>query len=76
MQTVTRTTDPDAWIDVLFSAQAVARGGVVRRSSAWVAREIGRERFIAEVRRRGYHLVETGGQLIVICNSDGLRVIC
>ncbi len=67
-------TEP--WIALVFSAKAAARGGVVRRSAAWVEREVGRDRFVAEVRRRGYHLVETGGQLIVICNSGGLKVIC
>ncbi|MBI1217864.1 MAG: N-(5'-phosphoribosyl)anthranilate isomerase [Rhodobacteraceae bacterium] len=76
MQSLTRQSTPEAWIDLIFSAQAVARGAVVRRKATWVAREIGRDRFIAEVRQRGFHLVETGGQLIVICNPGGLRVIC
>lgn len=67
---------PYPWIEIVFAAQAVARGGIVRRSAAWVEREIGRDKFIAEVKRRGFHLVETGGQLIVICNSGGLKVIC
>lgn len=65
-----------AWLATIFSAKAVGRGAVVRRSAQWVEREVGRERLIAEVRRRGFHLVESGGQLIVICNATGLRVIC
>lgn len=76
MDRLARSTSPDDWIRVLFSAQAVAKGGVVRRSAYWVDREIGRDRFIAEVKARGFHLVECGGQLIVICNQTGLRVIC
>jgi hypothetical protein len=76
MLTLTHDPRPAPWMDLVFSAKAVARGGIVRRSAAWVEREVGRDRFVAEVKRRGYHLVETGGQLIVICNSGGLRVIC
>jgi hypothetical protein len=41
-----------------------------------VEQEIGRERLILEVRKRGFHLVEYGGQFIVICNSGHLQVIC
>lgn len=71
-----RQTSPDSWIAVIFSAQAVAKGGVVRRSAGWVAREIGRERFELEVRRRGFHLIECGGQFIVLCNDGPVRLIC
>jgi hypothetical protein len=76
MESPVRPVSPDPWIASVFSAQAVRKGGVVRRSRAWVAREIGLERFVDEVRRRGFHLIECGGQLIVICNSNGIRVIC
>lgn len=76
MESIVRKTNPDGWIETVFAAQAVARGGVVRRARAWVAREIGLVRFEAEVRARGFHMVECGGQLIVICNQGGMRVIC
>jgi hypothetical protein len=69
-------SNADFWVATVFSAKAVARGAVVRRSVRWVAHEIGIERFVDEVQRRGYHMVETGGQFIVICNRDPLRVIC
>jgi hypothetical protein len=70
-----RHADAELWIDEVFSAQAVARGGVIRRNVHWIAREIGRDRFAEEVRRRGFHLLETGDQWIVICNRGGLRRI-
>lgn len=76
MTHVPTRADPESWTALVFSAKAVAKGGVVRRSRAWVDREIGLARFIAEVQSRGFHMVECGGQLIVICNSDGFRVIC
>lgn len=68
--------DPQSWLSQVFSAQAVARGGIVRRNVHWVEREIGRAEFMAAVRTRGYHLIENGGQFIVICNQSGLRVLC
>lgn len=73
---IARTRAPDDWIATIFAAQAVAKGGIVRRDDRWVDREVGRSRFEFEVRRRGFHLVECGGQLIVICNQGGMRVIC
>jgi hypothetical protein len=45
----------------VFSAKSVARGGVIRRDRRCIDREIGWDRFIAEVRARGFHLIETGG---------------
>ena len=75
METIIRQTTPEGWIAEVFDAKSVARGGVIRRDLRWIDREIGRERFIAEVRMRGFHLIETGGQRIVICNTGFLRVI-
>ena len=66
-------THPDDWIEKVFSAKAVMRGGVIRRSVFWVQREIGVPRFIDEVRGRGFHLLEGGGQFIVICNPAPIR---
>jgi hypothetical protein len=68
--------DSLAWLDLIFQAKAAGRGGIVRRAVKDIDREVGRDRFIAEVRRRRFHLVECGGQFIVICNSGHMRVIC
>lgn len=70
----TRTTDPDAWVDLVFSAKA-AQGGVVRRAIGWVATEVGHDRFAEEVRRRGFHLLVTRTQYIVICNAGPVRMV-
>ena len=64
-----------AWIDQLFFAKAVNRAGVVRRAVRDVEREVGRDLFIDEVRRRGFHLVECGGQFIVIRNSGQMKIL-
>lgn len=66
-------TSPDDGIAQIFSAKA-AQGGVVRRSIAWVEREVGRERFMTEVRRRGFHLLASHTQFIVICHRDPVHL--
>lgn len=65
----------EIWLRQLFSAKAVETGGVIRRSVKDVERKIGRDVLELEVRRRHFHLVEAGGQFIIICAKGGLRVI-
>jgi hypothetical protein len=72
---IVRRADPEGWIDEIFSAKAVARGGVIRRDLRWIDREVGRERFMSEVRSRGFHLIESGDQWVVICHSGFFRVV-
>ena len=69
-----RPTNLD-WVGQVFQAKAAAVGGVVRRSVRDVEREVGRDAFIEAVRQRGFHLIECGGQFIVICNPGHLRLI-
>lgn len=59
------------WLDMIFEAKSARSGSVVRRKVAWVERNI----FVAEVRRRGFHLIEAGNQFIVVCNQGPLRVL-
>jgi hypothetical protein len=63
------------WIEQVFSARAVHHGGVVRRSLRWVEAEVGRDAFEAEVRRRGWHLAECNGQLVVFCTPRPIRIL-
>lgn len=72
---VSAHTHPDDWIAQIFAAKAVEKGGVIRRSIGWVHNEIGTARFIEEVRSRGFHLLEGGGQFIVICNPAPIRKV-
>ena len=64
-----RTHNPDFWLAEIFSAKSVLNGGVVRRARRWVEAEIGMELFEKAVRARGFHLIEAGTQLVVICHS-------
>jgi hypothetical protein len=66
--------EPQAWIRLIFSAKA-AQGGVVRRSIAWVDREVGRDLFLAAVRDRGFHLLASSNQFIVVCNREPVTLL-
>lgn len=65
-----------SWCAAMFDAKSASRGGVIRRAVRDVEHEIGREAFVSEVRARGFHLVEIGGQFIVICNDGQMKVHC
>ena len=75
MQTLPAPITPDRWIRQLFSAQTVAAGGIVRRQVRDVERLVGRERFLHEVRRRGYRAIENAGYFVIFCNADPVRVL-
>jgi len=65
-----------AWQAQLFSAKAVGRGGIVRRNKRHVHREVGYDALLAEVKSRGFHLIECGNQYVIICNAGQMRVHC
>ena len=66
---------PDRWILQVFSARAAAEGGMIRRRVADVERLVGRDRFLSEVRRRGFRAVENSGQFIVFCNQEPVKIL-
>lgn len=65
---------PQGWLDLIFSAKSAQNGGVVRRNITWVENQIGRQVFEDAVRIRGFHLIETGNQFIVICHSGEINL--
>ncbi len=75
MQMMTRKSRPDFWIDRLFASGAAQKGAVIRRSAQWIDREVGRDRFFAEVRRRGFHLIRTADQFVVICHGGPVHIL-
>lgn len=71
-----RHMQAECWLFALFASKAAVEGGVVRRAVRDVERLVGRDRFIAEIRRRGYAMVENSGQFVIFCNNAPLRRIC
>lgn len=66
---------PDAWLLHLFQSQAACEGGVIRRKVRDVERYVGRDAFLAEMKRRGYPVVENAGQFVIFCNQEPIRRI-
>jgi hypothetical protein len=64
---------PDVWLRDLFTSKTVMQGGVIRRKARDVERYAGMARFMREVQRRGYHVAENSGQLIIFCNRAPVR---
>ncbi len=64
---------PHGWLIHLFSSQAAREGGVIRRQIRDIERYVGREAFLAEMKRRGYPVVENAGQFVIFCNREPIR---
>ncbi len=69
-------TSNELWLAQVFAAKSVGEAGVVRRKVADVERKIGRRTLELEVRRRGFHMVECGGQFVIVCSRAAFNVIC
>ena len=69
------TLDPERWLQHLFASRAAIRGGGVRRKARDVERIVGWPRFRAELRRRGFRAAVNGGQVVVFCNAEPLRLL-
>ena len=65
-----------AWIRQIFRAQAERNGGIVRRKVDNVKRYATVKDLKAEVRRRKFHMLQTGDQFLIICNPGYFRTIC
>ena len=66
----------NAWIEQIFEADQARTKGVVRRAIRNV--EIygwGVGNFVEEVRKRGYHVIETGDQLVIFCHEGALKMV-
>lgn len=75
MTTLPALITPGRWLARLFSARGLAEDGVVRHQVRDVERLVGGERFLSEVRRRGYRAVESAGLFVVFCNRDPVRLL-
>lgn len=65
-----------AWIDQIFEAQSAQEGGIVRRSVADVKKFASFKDLRSAVKARGFHLLRTGDQYVVLCHKGEIRIIC
>lgn len=73
MSQLDRHLSAEGWLLHLFSSKSACQGGVIRRKLTDIDRYVGRDRFKAELDRRGYRAVENAGQIIVFCNQDPIK---
>lgn len=64
------------WVDDIFSAAAASNGGVVRRSIASVEQYASVDEVVNGALARGFHVIATGDQLVVLCHTGGMTVLC
>ncbi|MBO9466800.1 N-(5'-phosphoribosyl)anthranilate isomerase [Tropicibacter sp. R15_0] len=69
------TQRPEDWMRSIFTARAAAEGGIVRRQSSDIDRIVGRDRFLAELDRRGFRAVENAGQMVIFSNQEPVRLL-
>jgi hypothetical protein len=67
-------TTPNTRIRKIFQSKAAKTGGVVRRRVyiPYASEDDLKE----EVIRRGFHMVVSGDQYVILCNTGEFRVIC
>jgi len=73
---MTRIPSPlssEEWMRHLFDSRAAQEGAVIRRKLRDIERYVGKEAFLHELQRRGFHAVENAGQVIVFCNQEPVR---
>jgi hypothetical protein len=70
------TEAQSAWINQIFEAQAVEKGDLVRRNKEDVHNLGGFENLHFAVLERGFHMIETGTQYVIICNKGALIIHC
>ena len=65
-----------AWITAIFKAGQTSKDGIVRRHVASVDHYGGGvDNLIAAAKLRGFHVVQVGPQLVVLCNNGEVRVL-
>ncbi len=73
MRNLNSPLSPDIWLANLFTSKAVQQGGVIRRKARDIERFAGMDRFMVEIRRRGYQVAVNSGQIIIFCNRAPVR---
>ena len=66
-----------AWVEQMFTAsQQVNSGGVVRRATYDVERLDALDEIIEEARERGFHVLETGNQIVLLAHAGAVTIHC
>ncbi len=67
----------NSWVNQMFSSsRAVRSGGIVRRAMYDVNRLGVLDEIIEEARDRGWHVIETGDQIVLLAHEGSLVLHC
>jgi hypothetical protein len=64
---------PQQFYDEFFASRAARNGEVIRRKATDVDRFVGKDAFLAEMKRRGYRVYHNAGQFVVFCNREPVQ---
>lgn len=67
---------PYEYINRIFEAKTAKNEGVVRRNIADVIKFASIPYLVKEVEARGFHLIESGDQFVIFCNSGDFKIWC
>lgn len=65
---------PYHFINQIFEAKVVGKGGIVRRKIASVEKYASFKYLMKEVEIRGFHLIQTGDQYVIFCNPGNFKL--
>ena len=65
-----------AWINQVFEAGQANKFGIVRRAVHSVDQFASEKELVAEIKKRGFHLVRSQGQYIIFCHKGDFQIIC
>ena len=65
-----------SWVDQIFGADQASNGGVVRRSIRWVEQHGVLDEIVKRANEEGFHVIETGDQIVVLCHPGRMDILC
>lgn len=65
-----------AWLTQVFAAGQASQDGVVRRSIESVLQYSSEEDLVGDARSRGFHVLKTSNQYVILCNEGDIQVLC
>ena len=65
-----------SWVTDIFRADQAANGGIVRRSIASVQQYATIEEVVDAAKQRGFHVIITGDQVVILCHPGEMIVLC
>lgn len=63
------------WIENIFSAKIATNEGIVRRKKSTVEKYASIKELVSAVKERDFHLIETGDQYVIVCNSGAVKIV-